>query len=86
MPRKRMAGVSEAGTDCGRGICKIPVRVSYAKKVPAIGVTRLLEQMLGLLDRLVDSGKAVIVFKGTPAELVKTRSTLTGEHLAAYVG
>ena len=74
-----------------------------------------IEQLLGLLDRLVDSGKSVIViehhqavmahadwvidlgpgaghdggrivFEGTPAELVGARSTLTGEHLAAYVG
>jgi excinuclease UvrABC ATPase subunit len=74
-----------------------------------------VEQLLGLLDRLVDSGKSVIViehhqavmahadwiidlgpgaghdggrivFEGTPADLVATRSTLTGEHLAAYVG
>ncbi len=73
-----------------------------------------VEQLLGLLDRLVDSGKTVIViehhqavmahadwiidlgpgaghdggqvvFEGTPAELVAARSTLTGEHLAAYV-
>jgi excinuclease UvrABC ATPase subunit len=74
-----------------------------------------VEQLLGLLDRLVDSGKSVIViehhqavmahadwiidlgpgaghdggrivFQGTPADLVAGRSTLTGEHLAAYVG
>ncbi|MEU8539257.1 excinuclease ABC subunit UvrA [Streptomyces sp. NPDC048717] len=74
-----------------------------------------VEQLLGLLDRLVDSGKSVIVvehhqavmahadwiidlgpgaghdggrivFEGTPAELVAARSTLTGEHLARYVG
>jgi excinuclease UvrABC ATPase subunit len=73
-----------------------------------------VENLLGLLDRLVDSGKSVIViehhqavmahadwiidlgpgaghdggtvvFEGTPAELVESRSTLTGEHLAAYV-
>jgi excinuclease UvrABC ATPase subunit len=72
-------------------------------------------QLLGLLDRLVDSGKSVIVvehhlavmahadwivdlgpgaghdggrivFEGTPADLARARSTLTGEHLAAYVG
>ncbi|MBF4607034.1 ATP-binding cassette domain-containing protein [Curtobacterium sp. VKM Ac-1393] len=71
-------------------------------------------QLLGLLDRLVDSGKTVvvvehhqavmahadwiidlgpgaghdggrIVFEGTPAELVASPSTLTGQHLAAYV-
>ena len=74
-----------------------------------------LEQLLGLLDRLVDSGKSVIViehhqsvmahadwiidlgpgaghdggrivFEGTPADLVAAKSTLTGEHLAAFVG
>jgi len=74
-----------------------------------------VEQLLGLLDRLVDSGKSVIViehhqavmahadwiidlgpgaghdggrivFEGTPADLVAARSTLAGEHLAAYVG
>jgi excinuclease UvrABC ATPase subunit len=74
-----------------------------------------VEQLLSLLDRLVDSGKSVIVvehhqavmahadwiidlgpgaghdggrvvFEGTPADLVAARSTLTGEHLAAYVG
>ncbi len=74
-----------------------------------------VEQLLGLLDRLVDAGKSVIViehhqavmahadwiidigpgaghdggrivFEGTPADLVAARRTLTGEHLAAYVG
>ncbi|MER7007071.1 excinuclease ABC subunit UvrA [Dactylosporangium sp. NPDC000555] len=74
-----------------------------------------VEQLLGLLDRLVDAGKSVIVvehhqavmahadwiidlgpgaghdggrivFEGAPADLVAARSTLTGEHLAAYVG
>ncbi|WP_375432049.1 ATP-binding cassette domain-containing protein [uncultured Friedmanniella sp.] len=74
-----------------------------------------VEQLLGLLDRLVASGKSVIViehhqavmahadwiidlgpgaghdggrivFEGTPAQLVADRSTLTGQHLAAYVG
>ncbi|RKH16390.1 excinuclease ABC subunit UvrA [Corallococcus sp. CA047B] len=74
-----------------------------------------VEQLLGLLDRLVDSGKSVIViehhqavmahadwlidlgpgaghdggrivFEGTPAHLVAAPSTLTGKHLAAYVG
>jgi excinuclease UvrABC ATPase subunit len=74
-----------------------------------------IEQLLGLVDRLVDSGKSVIViehhqavmahadwiidlgpgaghdggriiFEGTPADLVAARSTLTGKHLATYVG
>jgi excinuclease UvrABC ATPase subunit len=73
-----------------------------------------LQQLLGLLDQLVDSGKSVIViehhqavmahadwiidlgpgaghdggqivFEGSPADLVAARSTLTGEHLAAFV-
>ncbi|HEX3795954.1 MAG TPA: excinuclease ABC subunit UvrA [Acidimicrobiales bacterium] len=74
-----------------------------------------VEHLLGLLDRLVDSGKSVVViehhqavmahadwiidlgpgaghegghvvFEGSPADLVAGRSTLTGQHLAAYVG
>jgi excinuclease UvrABC ATPase subunit len=74
-----------------------------------------VEQLLGLLDRLVEGGKSVIViehhravmahadwiidlgpgaghdggrivFQGPPAALVAARSTITGEHLAAYVG
>ncbi|WP_323960239.1 ATP-binding cassette domain-containing protein [Arthrobacter sp. JZ12] len=74
-----------------------------------------VEQLLGLLDRLVDSGKSVlviehhqavmahadwiidlgpgaghdggrVVFEGTPAQLVAELGTLTGQHLAAYVG
>lgn len=74
-----------------------------------------VEHLLGLLDRLVDSGKSVVVisrhqavmahadwiidlgpgaghdggriaFEGPPADLVTARSTLTGEHLAAYIG
>jgi excinuclease UvrABC ATPase subunit len=74
-----------------------------------------VEQLLGLLDRIVDSGRSVIViehhqavmahadwiidlgpgagydggrivFEGTPSDLVAARSTLTGEHLADYVG
>jgi excinuclease UvrABC ATPase subunit len=74
-----------------------------------------IEHLLTLLDRLVDSGKSVIViehhqavmahadwiidlgpgaghdggrivFEGTPADLVAAKSTLTGEHLAAFVG
>jgi len=44
--------------------------------------------LLGLLDWRVDSGHdgGRIVFAGRPADLVAARSTLTGEHPAAYVG
>jgi excinuclease UvrABC ATPase subunit len=43
-------------------------------------------------DWLIDLGPGAghdggrIVFEGTPAALVAARSTLTGEHLAVYVG
>jgi excinuclease UvrABC ATPase subunit len=88
----------------------------YVLDEPTIGLHLAdLQQLLGLLDRLVDSGKSVIViehhqsvmahadwiidlgpgaghdggrivFEGTPADLVAAKSTVTGEHLAAYVG
>ena len=88
----------------------------YVLDEPTIGLHLAdVEQLLGLLDQLVDSGKSVIViehdqavmahadwiidlgpgaghdggrivFEGTPADLVAAGSTLTGEHLAAYVG
>jgi excinuclease UvrABC ATPase subunit len=74
-----------------------------------------VENLLGLLDRLIEAGKSVIVvehnlavmahadwivdlgpgaghdggrvvFEGTPADLVADASTLTGQHLAAYLG
>src|SRR5204862_7130947 len=74
-----------------------------------------VDNLLGLLDRLVDAGKSVvviehhqavmahadwiidlgpgaghdggrIVFEGTPADLVAARSTMTGQHLAVFVG
>ncbi|WP_051114827.1 ATP-binding cassette domain-containing protein [Actinokineospora enzanensis] len=74
-----------------------------------------VDHLLGLLDRLVDAGKSVIViehhqavmahadwiidlgpgaghdggrvvFEGTPSDLVASRATLTGQHLADYVG
>jgi excinuclease UvrABC ATPase subunit len=88
----------------------------YVLDEPTIGLHLAdLKQLLGLLDKLVESGKSVIViehhlsvmahadwiidlgpgaghdggrivFEGTPADLVSAKSTLTGKHLAAFVG
>ena len=104
--RQRLKLATQMGADGG----------VYVLDEPTTGLHLAdLEQLLGLLDRLVDSGKSVIViehhqsvmahadwiidlgpgaghdggrivFEGTPADLVAARSTLTGEHLAAFVG
>jgi excinuclease UvrABC ATPase subunit len=49
-------------------------------------------QTIAIADHVIDLGPGAghdggrIVFEGTPAELIAVRSTLTGEHLAAYLG
>ncbi len=104
--RQRLKLATHLGTDGG----------VYVLDEPTTGLHLAdLEQLLGMLDRMVDSGKSVIViehhlavmahadwiidlgpgaghdggrivFEGTPADLVAERSTLTGEHLAEFVG
>ena len=104
--RQRLKLATHMGA--GRGV--------YVLDEPTTGLHLAdLGQLLGLLDRLVDSGTSVIViehhqtvmahadwiidlgpgaghdggrvvFEGTPADLVAARSTLTGKHLAAFVG
>lgn len=104
--RQRLKLATHMGTDGG----------IYVLDEPTSGLHLAdIAQLLGLLDRLVDAGKSVIViehhlavmahadwiidlgpgaghdggrivFQGVPADLVAVRSTLTGEHLAAYVG
>ena len=104
--RQRLKLASQMGTAGGIYVLDEPTNGLHLADV---------EQLLGLLDRLVDAGKSVIVvehnlavmahadwiidlgpgaghdggrivFEGTPADLVADRSTLTGQHLAAYVG
>lgn len=99
--------LSDKGADAGQ---------VYVLDEPTSGLHLAdVADLLGLLDRLVDAGKSVIViehhqavmahadwiidlgpgaghdgglvvFEGTPAQLVADRSTLTGQHLAEYVG
>ncbi|RKN41417.1 ATP-binding cassette domain-containing protein [Micromonospora endolithica] len=104
--RQRLKLATHMGTDGGVYVLDEPTTGLHLADV---------EQLLGLLDRLVESGKSVIViehhqavmahadwiidlgpgaghdggrivFEGTPHDLVAARSTLTGQHLAAYVG
>jgi excinuclease UvrABC ATPase subunit len=104
--RQRLKLATDMGADGGVYVLDEPTTGLHLADV---------EQMIGLLNRLVDSGKSVIViahhqavmahadwiidlgpgaghdggrivFEGTPADLVAAKSTLTGEHLAAYVG
>ncbi|WP_412871716.1 ATP-binding cassette domain-containing protein [Curtobacterium flaccumfaciens] len=104
--RQRLKLATHLGDRCGVVVLDEPTAGLHLADV---------EQLLGLLDRLVDAGRTVvviehhqavmahadwiidlgpgaghdggrIVFEGTPAELVAARSTLTGQHLAAYVG
>ncbi|MEV4596668.1 excinuclease ABC subunit UvrA [Amycolatopsis sp. NPDC049253] len=104
--RQRIKLATNMGTDGGVYVLDEPTAGLHLADV---------EQLLGLLDRLVETGKSVIViehhqavmahadwiidlgpgaghdggrvvFEGTPADLVATRATLTGEHLADYVG
>jgi excinuclease UvrABC ATPase subunit len=104
--RQRLKLAAHLGTDGG----------VYVLDEPTTGLHLAdLEQLLGMLDLMVNSGKSVIViehhlavmahadwvidlgpgaghdggrivFEGTPADLVAARSTLTGEHLAEFVG
>ncbi|MCP3097886.1 excinuclease ABC subunit UvrA [Myxococcus sp. K15C18031901] len=104
--RQRLKLATHMGTEGGIYVLDEPTTGLHLADV---------EQLLGLLDRLVDAGKSVIViehhqavmahadwlidlgpgaghdggrivFQGPPADLVAARSTVTGEHLAAYVG
>jgi excinuclease UvrABC ATPase subunit len=104
--RQRLKLATHLGTDGGVYVLDEPTNGLHLAD---------LQQLLGLLDRLVDAGKSVIViehhlsvmahadwiidlgpgaghdggrivFEGPPAELVAKPSTLTGEHLAAFVG
>jgi excinuclease UvrABC ATPase subunit len=103
--RQRLKLATQMGDDGGVYVLDEPTTGLHLADV---------ENLLGLLDRLVESGKSVIViehhqavmahadwiidlgpgaghdggkvvFEGTPAQLVKKKSTLTGKHLAAYV-
>ena len=59
---------------------------------PSVIVVERHKAVMAHADWIIDLGPGAchdggrVVFEGTPADLVATRSTLTGQHLAAYVG
>ena len=104
--RQRLKLAIQMATDAGVYVLDEPTSGLHLADV---------ERLLELLDRLVDSGRSVIViehhqavmahgdwiidlgpgaghdggrvvFEGTPADLVAGAATLTGQHLAEYVG
>src|SRR6185436_18982274 len=88
--------VNEAGAFFGAGDARTPAAHKILDRLADSGKSVIvIEHHQGVMahaDWIIDLGPGAghdggrIVFQGTPAELVATRSTLTGEHLAAYVG
>jgi excinuclease ABC A subunit len=114
--RQRLKLATQMASSEGGASLRHPAAGIYVLDEPTTGLHLAdVEQLLGLLDQLVDSGRSVIVvehhqavmahadwiidlgpgaghdggqvvFEGAPAELAATGSTLTGQHLARYVG
>jgi excinuclease UvrABC ATPase subunit len=88
-------GAGEARTPAAHAILQRMVDVLLDGLVDAGKSVIVIEHHQAVMahaDWIIDLGPGAghdggrIVFEGTPADLVAARSTLTGEHLAAYVG
>ena len=73
-------------------IVVLPSEAVMAEQAGSVVVVEHHQAVMAHADWIIDLGPGAghdggrIVFEGTPADLVADRSTLTGEHLAAYVG
>jgi excinuclease UvrABC ATPase subunit len=80
----------------GRSSCTatLPASSAWRAEVPGLAcvVIEHHQAVMAHADWIIDLGPGAghdggrIVFEGTPSDLVAARPTLTGEHLAAYVG
>ncbi len=76
----------------GAGLAGLVAAAELVDAGKSVVVIEHHQAVMAHADWIIDLGPGAghdggrVVFEGTPADLVADRSTLTGEHLAAYVG
>ena len=88
-----MSGDDDGSNDLGILVLRYQPRVlRLVNAGKSVIVIAHHQAVMAHADWIIDLGPGAghdggrIVFEGTPADLVAARATLTGEHLAAYVG